>query len=216
MTSVDARGCCTAPTPTVPALAGGSTGSSRRSSPARWRLRYHTHAKPPSMRVGNGVATSARARHRSNEWMPTRRLGAWSARWEDIGFAPEAVTRGRHRQVLLHRCPFREVAQEHPEVICSDPSGAHERTSGRTRRTTGGEPARSLRRAVAMRGQPFPQQPYGPRDRTDRAALRSRRRRVPTNRLDVLCRATTAQRTVNNPWHRFWAGADNWRITPST
>jgi predicted ArsR family transcriptional regulator len=38
---------------------------------------------------------------------------------EDIGFAPEAVTRGRHRQVLLHRCPFREVAQEHPEVVCS-------------------------------------------------------------------------------------------------
>jgi predicted ArsR family transcriptional regulator len=38
---------------------------------------------------------------------------------EDIGFAPEAVTRGRHRQVLLHRCPFREVAQEHPEVVCA-------------------------------------------------------------------------------------------------
>jgi predicted ArsR family transcriptional regulator len=38
---------------------------------------------------------------------------------EDIGFAPEAVTRGHHRQVLLHRCPFREVAQEHPEVVCS-------------------------------------------------------------------------------------------------
>jgi len=38
---------------------------------------------------------------------------------EDIGFAPEAVTRGRRRKVLLHRCPFREVAQEHPEVVCS-------------------------------------------------------------------------------------------------
>jgi Predicted transcriptional regulator len=38
---------------------------------------------------------------------------------EDIGFAPEAVTRGRNRQVLLHRCPFREVAQKHPEVVCS-------------------------------------------------------------------------------------------------
>ena len=38
---------------------------------------------------------------------------------EDIGFAPEAVTKGRRRQVLLHRCPFREVAQEHPEVVCS-------------------------------------------------------------------------------------------------
>jgi len=38
---------------------------------------------------------------------------------EDIGFAPEAVTKGRRRQVLLNRCPFREVAQEHPEVVCS-------------------------------------------------------------------------------------------------
>ena len=38
---------------------------------------------------------------------------------EDIGFTPEAVTKGRRRQVLVHHCPFREVAQEHPEVVCS-------------------------------------------------------------------------------------------------
>lgn len=38
---------------------------------------------------------------------------------QDLGFAPKAVTKGRRRQVLLHRCPFREVAQEHPEVVCS-------------------------------------------------------------------------------------------------
>src|SRR5450759_1944175 len=35
----------------------------------------------------------------------TRRL---VSAMEDIGFAPKAVTRGRHRQVLLHRCPFRD------------------------------------------------------------------------------------------------------------
>src|SRR5450756_1896500 len=46
----------------------------------------------------------------------TRRL---VSAMEDIGFAPEAVTRGRRRKVLLHRCPFREVAQERPEVVCS-------------------------------------------------------------------------------------------------
>jgi predicted ArsR family transcriptional regulator len=46
----------------------------------------------------------------------TRRL---VSAMEDIGFAPEAVTKGRRRQVLLNRCPFREVAQEHPEVVCS-------------------------------------------------------------------------------------------------
>jgi predicted ArsR family transcriptional regulator len=38
---------------------------------------------------------------------------------EDIGFAPEAVTTGRSRRVLLHHCPFREAAEEHREVVCS-------------------------------------------------------------------------------------------------
>jgi predicted ArsR family transcriptional regulator len=38
---------------------------------------------------------------------------------DDIGFAPEAVTAGRRRRVLLHQCPFREVAQSHTDIICS-------------------------------------------------------------------------------------------------
>jgi predicted ArsR family transcriptional regulator len=38
---------------------------------------------------------------------------------DDVGFAPEPVARGRQRQVLLHHCPFREVAQEHREIVCS-------------------------------------------------------------------------------------------------
>lgn len=38
---------------------------------------------------------------------------------DDIGFEPEAVTRGRRRQVLLHHCPFRETAEEHRDVVCS-------------------------------------------------------------------------------------------------
>ena len=37
----------------------------------------------------------------------------------DIGFAPEAVTKGRRRRVLLHGCPFLEVARNYPEVTCS-------------------------------------------------------------------------------------------------
>ncbi|MGH3376381.1 MAG: helix-turn-helix transcriptional regulator [Actinoallomurus sp.] len=36
-----------------------------------------------------------------------------------IGFAPEAVTAGDERQILLHRCPFREVAEVHRDVVCS-------------------------------------------------------------------------------------------------
>jgi predicted ArsR family transcriptional regulator len=38
---------------------------------------------------------------------------------DEIGFAPEAVTSGRKRQVLLHHCPFREAAEQHREVVCS-------------------------------------------------------------------------------------------------
>lgn len=38
---------------------------------------------------------------------------------DDIGFSPEAVSKGHRRQVLLHRCPFREVAQDYQEVVCS-------------------------------------------------------------------------------------------------
>lgn len=38
---------------------------------------------------------------------------------DEIGFAPEAVTAGRKRQILLHHCPFREVAMEHGDVVCS-------------------------------------------------------------------------------------------------
>lgn len=37
---------------------------------------------------------------------------------DDIGFAPEAVTVRRKRQILLRHCPFRETAEEHPDVIC--------------------------------------------------------------------------------------------------
>jgi predicted ArsR family transcriptional regulator len=38
---------------------------------------------------------------------------------DEIGFAPEAVTAGRDRQILLHHCPFREAAEEHGDVVCS-------------------------------------------------------------------------------------------------
>lgn len=56
---------------------------------------------------------------------PFRRLdGAAATRslvgvLDDIGFGPEPVTRGRKRQILLHHCPFREAAEQHPEVVCT-------------------------------------------------------------------------------------------------
>jgi predicted ArsR family transcriptional regulator len=64
--------------------------------------RYLGEGPPPFTRVDADEAT-----------------GRLVSAMEDIGFAPEAVTRGRRRKVLLHRCPFREVAQERPEVVCS-------------------------------------------------------------------------------------------------
>ena len=37
----------------------------------------------------------------------------------DIGFEPEPVATGRRRQIRLHHCPFREIAEDHRDVICS-------------------------------------------------------------------------------------------------
>lgn len=55
---------------------------------------------------------------------PFRRVSAAAAisqlveSLDEIGFAPEAVTVGRERRILLHSCPFREAAEEHREVVC--------------------------------------------------------------------------------------------------
>jgi predicted ArsR family transcriptional regulator len=56
---------------------------------------------------------------------PLRRVDATAATrqltyvLEDIGFAPEAVTRGRRREILLHHCPFREAAERDASVVCA-------------------------------------------------------------------------------------------------
>ncbi|MFC6703755.1 helix-turn-helix transcriptional regulator [Flexivirga alba] len=38
---------------------------------------------------------------------------------DDIGFAPQADTGPSDPRILLHHCPFREVAEEHPDVACA-------------------------------------------------------------------------------------------------
>lgn len=38
---------------------------------------------------------------------------------DEIGFAPESVTVGRRRRLVLHHCPFLEAAQRNPEVVCA-------------------------------------------------------------------------------------------------
>ena len=38
---------------------------------------------------------------------------------EEIGFAPEVVAEAEGYQLRLHHCPFREVAEQHPDVVCA-------------------------------------------------------------------------------------------------
>ena len=38
---------------------------------------------------------------------------------DDVGFAPELVTAGRGRRILLRHCPFLEAARQNTEVVCA-------------------------------------------------------------------------------------------------
>ena len=82
-----------------------------------------THTKDPGQGALN--AGEAWGRFLTDRPLPFRRVDASAATKQlvdtlaDIGFAPEAVTAGRERQILLHHCPFRETAEEHREVVCS-------------------------------------------------------------------------------------------------
>ena len=63
--------------------------------------RYLTEPPPPYQRLDVGEAVE--------------RLTATMA---EIGFAPEAVTDGTQYQLRLRQCPFREVAENHQDVVC--------------------------------------------------------------------------------------------------
>jgi predicted ArsR family transcriptional regulator len=63
--------------------------------------RYLTERPPPYQRLDAGEAVE--------------RLTATMA---EIGFAPEAVTDGTQYQLRLRQCPFREVAENHQDVVC--------------------------------------------------------------------------------------------------
>jgi predicted ArsR family transcriptional regulator len=38
---------------------------------------------------------------------------------DELGFVPEAVQESGERKILLHRCPFREVAESNQKVVCA-------------------------------------------------------------------------------------------------
>jgi predicted ArsR family transcriptional regulator len=63
--------------------------------------RYLTEQPPPYQRLGAGEAVE-------------RLTGTL----EEVGFAPEAVADGTRYQLRLRRCPFREVAERHQDVVC--------------------------------------------------------------------------------------------------
>jgi predicted ArsR family transcriptional regulator len=63
--------------------------------------RYLTERPPPYQRPGVGEAVD--------------RL---TATMEESGFAPQAVAGGTRYQLRLRRCPFREVAENHQDVVC--------------------------------------------------------------------------------------------------
>ena len=39
--------------------------------------------------------------------------------FDELGFRPEAVEESAERKILLHRCPFREVAESNQKVVCA-------------------------------------------------------------------------------------------------
>jgi predicted ArsR family transcriptional regulator len=84
---------------------------------------FAAHTKQP--RQAALKAGEAWGRFLTEQQPPFRRTDAAAAvkllvgALDDIGFAPEAVTTGRRRQILLHQCPFRETAEAHGDVVCS-------------------------------------------------------------------------------------------------
>jgi predicted ArsR family transcriptional regulator len=76
---------------------------------------------------GQAAAEAGRewGRYLTEQPSPSRRLDAdeaverLTATLEEIGFAPEPVAEGTQYQLRLRQCPFREVAQNHQEVVCS-------------------------------------------------------------------------------------------------
>jgi predicted ArsR family transcriptional regulator len=75
-------------------------GEAAREAGREWG-RYLTEPPPPYQRPDAGEAVE--------------RLTATMA---EIGFAPEAVTDGTQYQLRLRQCPFREVAENHQDVVC--------------------------------------------------------------------------------------------------
>lgn len=63
---------------------------------------YLTQQPPPYQRPGASEA-----------------VGKLAAIMEELGFAPQALADGGQYRLGLHQCPFREVAQQHQDIVCA-------------------------------------------------------------------------------------------------
>ena len=88
-------------------------------------LASYVAAQVPEPTTAGLHAGQVWGRHLAVRPPPFRRLDAVAATeqlvrtLDEIGFAPEAVTDGPEQQILLHHCPFLEIADEHRDVVCA-------------------------------------------------------------------------------------------------
>ena len=88
-------------------------------------LASYVAAQVPEPTTAGLHAGQVWGRHLAVRPPPFQRLDAVAATeqlirtLDEIGFAPEAVTAGREQQILLHHCPFLEIADHHRDVVCA-------------------------------------------------------------------------------------------------
>ena len=117
-------------TPGRPSVAYQATDGHGPAGPRRYRLLAEMLT---SMIAGTMPQPGAAAVEAGREWgryltgqlPPYERRDAAQAidrlraSLEEIGFAPDLVAAGRGHRLLLRQCPFREVAERHPDVVCA-------------------------------------------------------------------------------------------------
>jgi predicted ArsR family transcriptional regulator len=117
-------------TPGRPSMAYRATDSSGPAGGRRYRLLAEILT---SLIAGTMPEPGEAAENAGREWggylteepPPYQRPGAseavgkLTATLEELGFAPQAVADAGQYQVRLHQCPFREVAQQHQDIVCA-------------------------------------------------------------------------------------------------
>lgn len=117
-------------TPGRPSMAYRAAGQSEPAGPRRYRLL----AEMLTTLIGGALPSPGRAAVAAGrEWgaylteqlPPYQRPGAGAAierltaTMAELGFASRTQADGERHQLRLDQCPFREVAQQHPDVVCA-------------------------------------------------------------------------------------------------